>query len=91
MELTFNELFPSLNDSELQKELDLVAIEKSLDADEVLMETGKYIRFIPLVTEGRLKVYREDDDGHECSFITLILVKPVRYLWSVQKEIGNLK
>ena len=65
MEPTFNELFPTLNDSELQKELDQVAVEKSLDADELLMETGKYIKFIPLVTAGRLKVYREDDEGHE--------------------------
>ena len=38
---------------------------KSFEAGELLMKTGQYFKSILLVVDGLIKVYREDEDGHE--------------------------
>jgi len=39
------------------------ATAKKFQANEVIMRTGQYIKSTILVLEGRIKVYRENQDG----------------------------
>jgi CRP/FNR family transcriptional regulator len=55
--------------SEIQKN----AIRKSFLAGNVLLNTNDYVRSVPLVVEGSLKVFREDEEGRE---ILLYYIKP---------------
>jgi CRP/FNR family transcriptional regulator len=52
-----------------QKELilDIIkhAVIKEYTVGSVLMRTGQYIKSTILVTKGKIKIYREDDDGNE--------------------------
>ena len=36
-----------------------------VDSQTSLMEVGAYIKVIPLILEGSVKIFREDDEGHE--------------------------
>jgi CRP/FNR family transcriptional regulator len=36
-----------------------------VDSQTSLMEVGTYIKVIPLILEGSVKIFREDDEGHE--------------------------
>ena len=38
---------------------------KEISAGEIVMRTGQYFRSVMLVVKGRVKVYREDDEGSE--------------------------
>jgi len=57
--------FPQLSEPNLQREMAEVGIVRRFRKDEVLMDYGSYIRQVPLVIEGSIKVMREGDDGHE--------------------------
>jgi len=57
--------FPDLNHPELLKGLEEYGALKEIKAGEVMMDVGKYVKAIPLVTKGRLKVFREDEEGRE--------------------------
>ena len=58
--------FPDLTDAELQKEIATVGILKSFSKGEVIMGYGSYIRLVPLIVKGSIKVVREDEeDGRE--------------------------
>ncbi len=59
------QVFPQFNDEELIKSLDEDCTIRRIPAGTTLMEMGQYVKSIPLITEGRIKVFREDDDGHE--------------------------
>lgn len=41
------------------------AVIKSYKADSILMRSGEYIKNTILVTKGKIKIYREDEDGKE--------------------------
>ncbi|HLG38260.1 MAG TPA: Crp/Fnr family transcriptional regulator [Chitinophagaceae bacterium] len=41
------------------------AIEKSFKAGEIIMRTGQYIKSTVLVLTGRIKIYRENEEGAE--------------------------
>jgi CRP/FNR family transcriptional regulator, anaerobic regulatory protein len=56
----FPQFEPELN-AVIQKE----AVEKIFHAGEIIMRTGQYIKSTVLVLEGRIKIYRESDDGGE--------------------------
>ena len=56
--------FPSFN-SELIEEIEKNATVKSFKAGEVLMRSGQYIKSTVLVVSGKVKIYREDDEGGE--------------------------
>ncbi|QTN39222.1 Crp/Fnr family transcriptional regulator [Cryomorphaceae bacterium] len=59
------EIFPTLNDEELREQLRNECTVRQIPAGTTLMEMGQYVKAIPLITSGRVKVFREDDDGHE--------------------------
>ncbi|MCG9790901.1 Crp/Fnr family transcriptional regulator [Flavobacterium algicola] len=57
-------LFPSFA-SDLILAVEQNATIKSVPAGEVIMRTGQYIKTTVLVTKGRVKVYREGENGEE--------------------------
>jgi CRP/FNR family transcriptional regulator, anaerobic regulatory protein len=57
-------LFPSFS-SELLLEIEANNTTKLVKAGEIIMRTGQYIKNTVLVTKGRIKVYREGEDGGE--------------------------
>jgi CRP/FNR family transcriptional regulator len=52
-------------DDELLKEIDACAILKEVPEGAKLMEIGEYIKSMPLLISGVIKVLREDDNGDE--------------------------
>ena len=59
------EHFPHLSEPGLQAAI--VEHGKIMDfrEGEIIMDFGSYIRMVPLVIEGSIKVIREDEEGHE--------------------------
>lgn len=56
--------FPNFN-QQLVDEIDKLAIIKNVKAGEVIMRSGQYIKNTVLVVSGKVKIYREDEDGGE--------------------------
>jgi len=57
-------LYPSFS-NELIKEIETNSASQSFKAGDVIMRTGQYIKNTLLVTKGRIKIYREGEDGGE--------------------------
>lgn len=57
--------FPELNEPGLVQEIESLCAIKEVGAGEHLIDMGSYVKFIPLVVEGAIKVLREDEDGKE--------------------------
>jgi CRP/FNR family transcriptional regulator, anaerobic regulatory protein len=57
--------FPNFSDKELLEAIEQVASVKNVAKGEFLMDVGAYIKFMPLVTKGLIKVMREDKEGNE--------------------------
>jgi len=57
-------LFPSFS-SELVKDVDTNATIQSFKTGAVIMRTGQYIKNTVLVISGKIKIYREDENGGE--------------------------
>ncbi len=58
--------FPQLSELALQKEIAQVGTLKHFRAGEVIMNYGSYVKLVPLLVKGAIKVVREDDeDGRE--------------------------
>ncbi|KIA85680.1 Crp/Fnr family transcriptional regulator [Flavobacterium sp. AED] len=57
-------LFPSFS-TELVKDVDANATVQSFKAGDVIMRTGQYIKNTVLVISGKIKIYREDENGSE--------------------------
>lgn len=57
--------FPQIAERQLQEELVRVARLYHFQAGEVIMDYGSYIKLVPLVIKGSIKVVREDEDGNE--------------------------
>jgi len=57
--------FPSFFDSDLKDEIAKVGFVKTLKEGAHLMDVGQYVKTIPLIVDGKLKIFREDEDGNE--------------------------
>lgn len=53
--------FPQLAEKSLQEEIAQIGQIMEFDAGEIIMDYGSYIRMVPLILEGSIKVTREDD------------------------------
>ncbi len=61
-----HEHFPELSELALQKEIARVGIIKDFQEGQVIMNFGSYVKLVPLLVKGSIKVVREDDeDGRE--------------------------
>ncbi|MDD2820521.1 MAG: Crp/Fnr family transcriptional regulator [Flavobacterium sp.] len=64
MYTTIKKTFPSFS-NELILDIEANDAVQSFEAGTVIMRTGQYIKNTILVTKGKIKVYREDEDGGE--------------------------
>jgi CRP/FNR family transcriptional regulator len=55
----------SFHEPELQKEIEQVGILKTAKAGEILIDIGQYVKTIPILTKGSIKILRENIDGSE--------------------------
>lgn len=54
-----------LFEDELLQEINAIGISKEVLEGEKLIEVGQYIKFMPLLLNGALKILRDDNDGDE--------------------------
>jgi CRP/FNR family transcriptional regulator len=59
------EAYGYIFEEELLKEIAAVATYKEFKADDYLIEIGDYIKMMPLLLTGAIKILREDDNGDE--------------------------
>ncbi len=62
--MNWKDQFPKF-EPELVETISKHAAEKSFHAGEVIMRTGQFIKSTVLILKGRIKIYRESDDGGE--------------------------
>ncbi|HET6767974.1 MAG TPA: Crp/Fnr family transcriptional regulator [Chitinophagaceae bacterium] len=62
--MDWKKLFPQF-EPELIEILDKNVIERKFHAGEVIVRTGQYIKSTVLVLSGRIKIYRQNDEGGE--------------------------
>lgn len=63
--MNIGELFPLLTDNELVEEIQEVGSIVSYKEGDDIITSGKYIKSIPLLISGAIRVLRNDGDGHE--------------------------
>lgn len=64
MQHSLKKIFPSFSD-DLIHEIESNAIWQSYKAGDVIMRTGQYINHTLLISKGRVKIYREGENGGE--------------------------
>lgn len=57
--------FSQFYEPELQKEIEIVGIIKKAKAGNTLIDIGQYVKNIPILTKGSIKILRENIDGSE--------------------------
>ncbi len=57
--------YSHIAEKQLQEEIAQVGRLLHFSAGEVIMEIGAYVKIVPLVIEGAIKVSREDEEGNE--------------------------
>ena len=65
MEKEFHNLYRNHFEPNLLQEIEKVGIQKTIPAETTLIESGTYIRAVPLVIEGSVKIIRIDEEGNE--------------------------
>lgn len=65
MEDLLIDLYGTQFERELLKEIAEVGVYKSVPAGAVLMDFGQYVKSMPLLLKGAIKIFREDQDGDE--------------------------
>lgn len=59
------EAYHFIFEEELIKEIAEVGVQKKVKAGEKIIEIGDYVKMMPLLLEGAIKIMREDKDGDE--------------------------
>lgn len=57
--------FPQIHNKELLENIEKYGILKEVKAGDVVMEYGQFIKSVPLILNGCIKVMRRDDEGKE--------------------------
>lgn len=65
IEEILREYFPQLNDLQLREEIEQVGSLYTYPPGKDILDYGKFVKMVPLVISGRIKVMRADDSGHE--------------------------
>ena len=63
--LELNKQFGYLFDEELIKSIAEVGISREFRKDDIIIDIGQELNYIPLLLEGNIKIIREDENGHE--------------------------
>ncbi|MEN9569434.1 MAG: hypothetical protein RL172_665, partial [Bacteroidota bacterium] len=59
------ENFKNVFEPKLLQEIQQFGIWQNFKEGDLIMDYGKYIRMMPIILKGTVKVYRLDDEGHE--------------------------
>jgi CRP/FNR family transcriptional regulator len=62
--MNWKQLFPQF-EPELLELIEKEAVQRTFYAGDIIMRTGQYIKSTVLVLEGRIKIYRENEEGGE--------------------------
>ncbi len=62
--MDWKNLFPQF-ETELLDKIERESVERKFNAGDIIMRTGQYIKSTVLILEGRIKIYRENDEGGE--------------------------
>jgi CRP/FNR family transcriptional regulator len=62
--MSFIQKFPFF-EPDLREEMESTGEVREFASGEIIIRTGQYVRATMLVLEGRVKIYREDEDGNE--------------------------
>ena len=62
--MNWKQLFPQF-EPELLELIEKEAVQRTFYAGDIIMRTGQYIKSTVLVLEGRIKIYRENQEGGE--------------------------
>ncbi|MBK8414188.1 MAG: Crp/Fnr family transcriptional regulator [Bacteroidetes bacterium] len=65
MKELLHEKFKNIFEKELLDELQAIGKPVNVKAGDVIMDTGQYIKFIPLLLSGSIKIIRQDDTDGE--------------------------
>ena len=65
MELDLKSSFEHIFEPQLLKEIEALGIYREFQEGEKIMEIGEYIKGMPLLISGVIKILREDEDGDE--------------------------
>ncbi len=65
MKQALSEPYSLIFQPELIKEIEDVAVKKEVKTGDVLIKAGDYIRSMPLLLEGAIKISRKDENGYE--------------------------
>ena len=57
--------FPQLAEKQLQEEIAQIGKIYHFKANETIMDFGQYIKLVPLLIEGSIRVLRENEEGKE--------------------------
>jgi CRP/FNR family transcriptional regulator len=60
-----NRQFGYLFDEELIQSIAEVGISKDFRKDDIIIDIGQELNYIPLLLDGNIKIIREDENGHE--------------------------
>jgi CRP/FNR family transcriptional regulator len=56
---------PLISDSKLLQEIEKWGKMKEFEAGQSIIEPGQYIKMVPIILEGSVKVMRADEEGHD--------------------------
>lgn len=59
------EKYPILFEEELLKEISQQGLERKIPAGQTLQDIGEFIKHMPLLIDGTIKIMREDNNGNE--------------------------
>ena len=62
---SYKDRFANRFEEGLVNELEIEGRIKEFKEGEVMLQAGQLVRYIPMLLEGQLRVYRIDDDGDE--------------------------
>lgn len=62
---TLRQIFVSFSELELLEEMSEYGIERSFSRGESIIRKGEFMKYVPLIIKGSIRVMREDEEGHE--------------------------
>jgi len=65
MQEAINQNFKYIFEKDLLEEINQIGHYKKVEAGDTLIEIGSYVKYMPLLLSGAIKVLRQDEDGHE--------------------------
>jgi len=94
--------FPNFSEMELVESISKHGIEKGFKRGDSVIRKGEFMKYIPLIISGSLRVMREDEEGHEmllyylergntCAMsITCCMSNEKSNIWAIAEEDSRL-